>query len=87
MLESRIEPESDHAFKNRKERIFGRSQTVWEFCWDLRDMYPNKVTEFIFSIADEADSRIYAKQIGRKRFLRLVGPLKLPLTSIKEPNF
>lgn len=84
LLKSRIEVESDEDLDRKRYEYSRGLQRLYEFVYDLREAFGKRlfggVVDHVFRWLQD-DS---VDDIGRGRFLRVVGPINIPLTSVKE---
>lgn len=85
MFENRIELESDESMSNRYQKLTLSRQIVFEILWDLRKDFGKKLFGGLTEAALKSLADSDPKEIGRRRFFRIAGPIRVPLTSIKEP--
>lgn len=85
-LRDRIELESDEDL-NRKHHEYSLGlQRLYEFVYDLREAFGKRLfggaVDHVFRWLQDQDGSF--TDMGRGRFFRLVGPIKIPLTPVKE---
>lgn len=82
-LRGRIELESDEALGRKCHEYSRGLQRLYEIVYDLKEAFGER-------LFGGAVNRVYgwlqdgSKDIGRARFFRLVGPIRIPLTPVKE---
>lgn len=85
-LKDRIELESDEALEKKRYDYSRGLQRLYEFVYDLREAFGAKLfggaVDHTFRWLQDQDGSF--KDMGRGRFFRLVGPIKIPLTPVKE---
>lgn len=86
MLEKRIELESDVEREVRYEKELRGMQRAFELFYDLGETIPVKsISKFFGGLADVALSELRNssyENLRRKRFFRILGQIRVPLTSI-----
>ena len=79
MFKDRIEIEGDESMSVRYEKLTLDRQRVFEFFWDLREAFGERLFGGITNATERLLASSNDKEIGRRRFFRVVGPIKIPL--------
>ena len=83
MLESRIEVETEEDRDNRTSEYFKRSQDALEFCYFIWKGAPNRITQFLLDVANEANTQLTERDYQREKYFRVVGPIKFKIGEVK----
>jgi hypothetical protein len=79
MFENRIEFESDESMSDRYDRMTTDRQRVFELLWDLKDGFGDKLFGRLTQNAESLLANSTPEEIGRRRFFRIAGPIKIQL--------
>lgn len=82
MFRSRIELELQEDYERRSDKTIAGLQRAYNFYWDLREGFNLKIFDYLVREADREWLKVSNEGIGRKRFFRVAGPLRIPLTSV-----
>lgn len=86
-LRTRIELESDKSRQRKYQESLHGLQRLYEFTWDLRELFGRRFGRLLDRVVNYAFGQLQnvtIEDVGRNRFLRVIGPIKIPLTPIKE---
>lgn len=84
MFKNRIELESSEEVSRRYQKLLEERQRAFEFFWDLKLVFGGRLFEGITESAEEVLASSNIEEIGRRRFFRIVGGIKIPLMPIKH---
>ncbi|MBI2596986.1 hypothetical protein HYW41_02405 [Candidatus Daviesbacteria bacterium] len=84
-MKNRIEYESDKDHLKRYDNVLEGMQRAYEFFYDLAEVFPNRLTKGLVEKAMVLLERISYESIGRRRFFRLTGFIRVPLTCKTHP--
>lgn len=85
MLANRIELESNEGFSERYGRAIVGCQRAYELFCDLADIFPNKITKGLVEVTWVRLGKLNPEDYRRRRFFRVFGPIKIPLTNQIHP--
>jgi hypothetical protein len=82
MLDRRIELESRESYNSRLTRRLEGWQRTYQFFWELSNAFGNRLFGGLAEGALQELNKVADRGIGRKRFFRVAGPLRIPLTPV-----
>lgn len=85
MFKDKIELESDQEYGGRYDKECSKRQRAFENVWDLREGFGRFSYLFngLVKRMEDYQGELDPENFARRRFFRIAGPIKIPLTTIR----
>lgn len=86
MFGNRIELEADCKYRDRERKHHFDIQGGYEIYSELIETFTRgRVSRFLNSVLDRVYDKAADYELSRRRYLRLIGPIRIPLIPVKQP--